>query len=79
MVWFYYIIKTTQVVCAEGYDINKTYLYRDNAVRHCCHNGLVLLYHKHFLFAIIDSNLLAKHCNFLKWLKEYMKKAKDAV
>ena len=40
---------------------------------------LVLLYHKHFLFAIIDSNLLAKHCNFLKQLMECLKKAKDAV
>ena len=37
--------KDNIVVCAEGYDINKTYYSRANAVRHCWHIKLVLLYH----------------------------------
>jgi len=33
--WFDYIIKTTSVVCAVGYDINESFLQRVNAARHC--------------------------------------------
>ena len=32
-----HIIKTSLLVCAEGYDINKSYLIRANAARHRWH------------------------------------------
>ena len=42
-----HIIKTSLLVCAEGYDINKSYTIRANAARHCWH--IVRIYYNTLL------------------------------
>ena len=44
---FIHIIKTSLLVCAEGYDINKSYTIRANAARHCWH--IVRIYYNTLL------------------------------